>query len=45
MDSQSKPVLVVGGTGFLGRQVVAELVARGKDGSTRWSGPAATPAS
>jgi uncharacterized protein YbjT (DUF2867 family) len=30
MDSQSKPVLVVGGTGFLGRQVVAELVARGK---------------
>ena len=30
MDSQSQPVLVVGGTGFLGRQVVAELVARGK---------------
>ncbi len=31
MDPQSKPVLVVGGTGFLGRQVVAELVARGKE--------------
>ena len=30
MDPQPKPVLVVGGTGFLGRQVVAELVARGK---------------
>ncbi|HSU34300.1 MAG TPA: SDR family oxidoreductase [Propionibacteriaceae bacterium] len=30
MDSPSQPVLVVGGTGFLGRQVVAELVARGK---------------
>ena len=30
MDSESKPVLVVGGTGFLGRKVVAALVARGK---------------
>lgn len=30
MDSPSPPVLVVGGTGFLGRQVVAALVARGK---------------
>ena len=30
MDSESKPVLIVGGTGFLGRKVVAALVARGK---------------
>jgi len=30
MDPESKPVLVVGGTGFLGRQVVAALLSRGK---------------
>jgi uncharacterized protein YbjT (DUF2867 family) len=30
MDSESKPVLVVGGTGFLGRQVVTALLSRGK---------------
>jgi uncharacterized protein YbjT (DUF2867 family) len=30
MENESKPVLVVGGTGFLGRKVVAALVSRGK---------------